>query len=93
MKGISISKFLDGMMILHVKIKEIDFEKDKNEYEKGDLILRDNENHIEFLTRLMKIINRKNDINNFLKIIDQSLETDTNNASKKVPASGSNEYL
>jgi hypothetical protein len=57
---------------------------------KGDLIIRDDAFHIEFLVRLVKAVNQTSE-NNFIKIIDQS-NSNENLIDKNKPADP-NEYL
>ncbi len=73
--GLSMSKYSDGLMVLHVRPfdKSAHVKDKKMSYKKGDLIVRDESNHIEFAMRLMKVLGKldRDERTRFLKIVDE----------------------
>ncbi|CAF0868028.1 unnamed protein product [Brachionus calyciflorus] len=67
-QGITTSKLTDGFIVLHFKIPDKN-SKNKDEYKKGDLIVRDDSYHIEFMSKLIKTLD-KYDSKDFLKFTE-----------------------
>lgn len=63
-------------MIMHVNSAPKDT---RDQYEKGDLVIRDDANHIEFITKLVTLLKKETDTN-FLKIINQNLDVNSQNS-------------
>jgi hypothetical protein len=89
--GITLSKYSDGFIVIRIKstasasavAASSTSKLDKKEfYKKGDLIIRDDENHIEFVIKLTQIMNKNGNeeaSKNFLRIIlDESLAANKN---------------